>query len=129
MKNKRTLFVLFVLAGLILSACQQGADEIEEGFVPVVVDDFNVIAEGRLVPNKYIDLAFSAGGLVQNVMISEGDIVAEGDVLALLDNEEPLRANLAQAQFSLEQADLEMLNAQQAMNLRRVHSPRLAAQG
>ena len=116
MKNKRTLFVLFAVAGLVMSACEQGAAATEDSFVPVVVDDFNVIAEGRLVPNRYVDLAFSAAGLVQEVMIAEGDIVAEGDVLALLNNEEQLRANLAQAQFSLEQADLEMLNAQQALN-------------
>lgn len=116
MRNKRTLFVLFALAGLVFSACNQGAEATEEGFIPVVVDDFNVIAEGRLVPKRYIELAFGVPGLVQEVMIAEGDIVAEGDVLALLDNKEQLRANLAQAQFSLEQADLELLNAQQALN-------------
>ncbi len=116
MRNKRTFFVLFAFAGLVLSACDQGAEATEEGFVPVVVDDFNVIAEGRLVPNRYVELAFGAPGLVQEVMFAEGDIVAEGDVLAVLDNKEQLRANLAQAQFSLEQANLELLNAQQALD-------------
>ena len=42
MRKKRILFVLFVIAGLVLSACEQGGDATEGGFVPVVVDDFDV---------------------------------------------------------------------------------------
>lgn len=122
-KRMQTVLIVLVVGGLALAACNTGAATDEgDTFVPVVVDDFNVIAEGRLVPLNYVQLAFNGAGLVADVMAAEGDQVEAGQVLAVLDNEEQLRSNLAAAELSLSQGRaalaqgrLELLSAERAL--------------
>jgi len=84
-----------------------------------VVDDFAVIAEGRLVPNETVQLSFVTAGQLVEILVSEGTDVKTGDVIARLGDREPLEASLAAAelellgsQFELTSARLELLNAQ-----------------
>jgi multidrug resistance efflux pump len=72
------------------------------------VDDFAVIADGRLLPRQFVQLSFSNGGKVAEVPNAEGDPIAVGDVIARLENSEALAAEVARAQ-------LDLLNAQQAV--------------
>ena len=107
---KKILFILLV-SSLALAACSggSGTPTPDSANVPIVSDNFAVSAEGRLVPGKFAELSFSGGGKVAEVLAAEGVVVSEGDVLARLENSESLQSSVAQA-------ELELLNAQQAMD-------------
>lgn len=115
----RLLSVLVPAA--LLAACAVTATPTPET-VPVVVDDLAVAADGRLEPAESLPLAFLAAGQVAQVLVAEGDSVAAGDVLAVLDNTEALQSQVAAAEsqrtnIALEQsaAALERLSAEQAL--------------
>jgi len=79
--------------------------------VPVVSQegDGKVVAEAVIEPARWSELRFDAAGTVTEVLVQEGDVVAEGEVLARLETTDLERAvaqaelNLRQAQLSLEQ--------------------------
>ncbi len=66
-------------------------------------------AQGRLVPRSWVNLSFISSGLVDQVLVKEGDAVAAGASLATLAGGEKATAQVAAAQ-------LELLNAQQALD-------------
>ena len=98
------------LVGLALAGCGGEAAPEPDVEVPIVLDASNVIAEGRLVPGDSVELGFKAGGVVAQVLVGEGEAVQAGQPLAVL-------ANLEQAQAAVATAQLELLNAQQALDL------------
>jgi HlyD family secretion protein len=69
-----------------------------------------VIAEGHLVPNQSVYLAFLASGRVNEVLIQKGDHVSQGQVLVRLGDREQVEAALAGAQA-------QVTAAQQAVDL------------
>ena len=114
MKNSLGKISLLLLGSLLLIACSgvTGTPEAETDTVPLVVDDFGVTAEGRLMPAAYVQLGFQSGGEIVDVLVEEGDLVEEGQVLARLerfDNREALEAGVAASQ-------LELANARQALD-------------
>ena len=110
MKKKVLIIGSIIVAGIIiLAACNaqnnsKGEADLTE--IPVVVDEFAVMAEGRIVPKDYVNLTFANGGQVAEIMIEEGEAVKAGDVIARLRNEQ-----LAAAVAS---SEVELVNAQQA---------------
>lgn len=101
---KKTLFLTLALLALLLAACgPQPAPVIE---APLVVDT-TVIAEGRIVPAADARLSFNVRGTVAEILVSEGQAVRRGDVLARLSDRQ-------QAQAALAAATLELTAAQQA---------------
>ena len=104
---KKILLILITLS-LTLAACGSGVTPTPTDDVPpVVTDDFAVIADGRLLPRDTTTLAFGASGYVTEILVSEGLTLTTGQLVARLDN----TAALAQ----VAQAELELLNAQQAL--------------
>jgi multidrug resistance efflux pump len=107
--NKRFLYAIVLLSlGLLVSACGSAAatTATPEARPTVVADDI-IIAEGRLEPIHYAEIAFNAGGTVSDVMVKEGQQVKKGDVLVRLGDASD--TNYAAAQ-------LELATAQQALN-------------
>ena len=101
------LLILTTLTLFILAAC--GAQPAPTPTaVPVVVDDFAVVADGRLRPAEFLALSFSGGGQIAEVLVAEGDVVAEGALLARLETSESLAAQVASS-------ELELLSARQAV--------------
>jgi HlyD family secretion protein len=101
---KKTLFLALALLALLLAACgPQPAPVVE---APQVVDT-TVIAEGRIVPAADARLSFNVRGTVTEILVSEGQQVRRGDVLARLSDREQARAALAGS-------TLELTSAQQA---------------
>lgn len=105
----------WVLAWLILitslvSACNvmSPASQAPEPTLPPVQATSGVIAEGSLVPNKYVNLSFNAAGQVADVLVVEGDQIEEGQVIARLSHYE-------QAASAVAKAELEVVSAQQAL--------------
>lgn len=101
---KKTLFLTFALLALLLAACGPQTEPVVE--TPVVVDT-TVIAEGRIVPAADVRLSFNVRGTVAEILVSEGQQVRRGDVLARLSDRE-------QAQATLAASTLELTSAQQA---------------
>lgn len=136
MKTKNLLPVLFLLLGsLILAACSTAAaQEIDPTDIPAVTD-FAVVAEGRLIPKESVQLSFVTSGQVAEIMVEEGDQVAEGDVIARLGNRESLEAGLAGAELErlasnleLTAAKLDLLNAQKTYDDLYENWPTMATQ-
>ena len=110
MKSKNlNLIIILALGSLVLSACGSiGAPtSAAPTDIPIVITDTDVVAEGRLVPNDSANLSFKTAGQVNEVLITEGDAVEAGQVIASLDNSEQLQSAIANA-------EAELLNAQQA---------------
>jgi len=95
------LIVIFVLA-LSIAACGAAPATAEATQVPTVVADNTIIAEGKLEPIHYTELALNASGLVSEVLFIEGDEVAAGDVIARLDANEGQTLESARAKAAQE---------------------------
>lgn len=115
MKSKSTLLIIvLLLGGSLIAACDAlpGGQPTEEAVateIPIVVADIEVVSEGRLVPYDDINLSFKTGGQVHEVLVEEGDTVSSGQVIARL-------GNLEQLEVAVANAELELLNAQQALD-------------
>jgi len=90
---------------LLLGAC--GGQEQPATVLPPSAPAGAVIAEGHLVPQDDLSLAFSVRGKVAEILVAEGDQVHEGEVLVRLGDRE-------QAEAALAAAKLELVTAQQA---------------
>ena len=122
---KRYLIVVALL-GLIASASACGSPSVED--TPVAQQPEELIrvvsVSGRVVPERWAALSFGTGGRLTEVPVKEGEAVAEGQVLASLDDAD-LRlaaraaaealavqeALLAQAQVTPVPADLAAVEA------------------
>lgn len=113
MKTSRfnLLWVAMTMVVFLIScnSGNQNASSASTTEVPVVKAEQGIVAEGRIVPNKSVDLSFQVTGKVIEVLVNEGDNVKTGDVLARLGDREQVEAEVAQA-------EVELLNAQQALD-------------
>jgi multidrug resistance efflux pump len=106
MKTKAT--ALFILASLLIAACSAPATQPAEATaLPIVKADDTLLAEGRVEPVQYAEIAFNASGAVSEVLVKEGEQVEKGQPLIRLGGESD--TNYAAAQ-------LELAEAQQALN-------------
>lgn len=108
MKQKLFIAIVLLSLGLLISACSGGANAAATPEpIPTVKADDTIIAEGRLEPIHYAEIAFSAGGTVSEVLVADGQAVKKGDTLVRLGDASDM--NYAAAK-------LELANAQQALN-------------
>lgn len=105
MKNWTYLVLSLTILSLLLAAC--GGQVATPTVQPVPVPQGAVIAEGHLVPTDDLTLSFMVRGQVAEILVEEGQMVREGDVLVRLSDQEPAEAAQAAAQ-------LELVTAQQA---------------
>ncbi len=106
---KKIIF-LTMISGLVLAACSGAATPTPDiSNIPVVTDNFSVVAEGRLLPAEYANISFASGGKIAEVLVTEGQAIETDQVIARLENSESLQASVAQAES-------EVLNAQQAID-------------
>lgn len=89
----------------MLAACGGKTDSAAS--LPTPLPAEAVVAEGHLVPNADLTLAFMVRGKVAEILVKEGEKVRKGDVLIRLADREQAEAALATAQ-------LELTSAQQA---------------
>lgn len=117
MKTKRLLTssLTIILLALVLTACQSTnatpTQTADEGIAP----DLNrgnssvLIFEGEAVPVNHVTLAFPVNGVVDDVLVKEGDTVRQGDVLARLKGSEKQKA-------AISAAESELLSAKKALD-------------
>ena len=105
---KQRVLILAAILSLLFTACSSAGNATPAPqVIPTVIADSTIIAEGRLEPIHFAELAFNAGGVVNEVFVKEGQSVKKGQQLISLGGE--LDTNYAAAQ-------LELVNAQQALN-------------
>jgi HlyD family secretion protein len=129
--NKKRILIGGAAAGVIVIVCVlalagtgviAGAQSIATGtLLPPVMDSGGVIADGKVVPLRGVELAFAAGGVVADVRVKDGQKVASGDVLARL-------AGYEQAELEVTAAQQELIAARQALDEVKRTGPVLAAQ-
>src|SRR5215212_3868900 len=111
MNAKTTLLmVLMTITLLLVSACSSPAEASQEptATLSAVTDSSGtVIAEGRVEPLQYAEIAFNASGVVSEVLVQEGQAVKQGEPLIQLGDDSD--TNYAAAQ-------LELVSAQKALN-------------
>jgi multidrug resistance efflux pump len=99
---KHIKFLVLTLLALVLAACGTVQTTPEATPVPTVVADDTIIAEGKLEPIHYTELALNASGLVSEVLFAEGNEVKAGDVIARLDADQAQTLESAQAKAAQE---------------------------
>jgi multidrug resistance efflux pump len=106
--KQKSLIVLLTLS-LFIAACGAPGSAVTgtPEAIPTVLADSTIIAEGRLEPVQYAEIAFTASGVISEVLVNEGQAVSKGEALIQLGDESD--TNYAAAQ-------LELANAQQALN-------------
>lgn len=85
---KHIKLIAIIILTLSIASCSGAAATPEATQVPTVLADNTIVTEGRLEPIHYAELALNASGLVSEVLTTEGDIVAAGDVIARLEANE-----------------------------------------
>lgn len=88
------------LFSILLSACASPATAEELSAQPINIENV-IIAEGRLEPIEYTEVAFSASGIIENVLIAEGKDVAAGELIAILENTAALKAAVNRAESAV----------------------------
>lgn len=103
---RHTLLIPLLALTLLFSACSPAATATTE-VIPTVIADNTIIAEGRLEPVRYAEVSFITSGLVNEVLVEEGQPVKQGDLLIRVGGESD--SNYANAQFKV-------VSAQKALN-------------
>src|SRR5260221_8763306 len=109
-KKLYNLMMLTVIVALALTACANKPAAASSISAPASAKTGSVIAGGKLKPVQGSDLSFQARGIVEAINVKIGDHVKKGDVLARL-------SNVPQAEAQLAAAKLELLDAQQALDM------------
>ncbi len=106
---KHNFLIALIGMNLLFTACTSAGNPATATPepIPTVKADTAIIAEGRLEPVRYAEIAFSASGVISEVLVNEGQMVKKGDPLIRLGNESD--TNYADAQH-------ELANAQKALN-------------
>lgn len=107
------VMVVLLLSAMFLVGCDALGGKATEEPAPlptvVALTDTSVVVEGRIVPREDTELFFLTGGEVAEVLVSEGEQVSKGQVLAKLGDYESYQA-------SINTAELELTLAQQAVD-------------
>lgn len=105
MKTTKAVYIfIFIFTALALVACtaNSGVPSATAEAIPTVKAEDVIVAEGRVEPIHFADIALNASGLVSDVPAKEGSKVAAGDVIARLESSEAQTLEAAQASASKE---------------------------
>ena len=95
---KKLILFTIILTVFLLSACGTNAATPAPAAALETKLSSSVVAEGTLKPNPSVELSFAQPGIIAEVLVSEGDQVKEGQVIARQENSEVLQAEVARAE-------------------------------
>ena len=94
---KKSLLSTFISLAFLLTACGE-TNTPAPAVEPVQETRPVVVAEGTLLPDPSIELAFAQPGILAEVLVTEGDSVTKDQVIARLENFEILQAEVTRAE-------------------------------
>jgi multidrug resistance efflux pump len=102
------LFITLILASLLVAACSAGntPSPTAEAVATAVAGEGTIIAEGRLEPVHFAEIAFTASGRISNILVQEGQTVKQGEELIRL-------GDASDTQYAA--AQLELVSARKAL--------------
>jgi len=101
-------FTTFTLCLSGLTGCAAAPKTATITPTPIRSDQANTI-QSEVVPARYSNLSFASVGNVEAILVGEGSVVKQGDVIARLEGTD-------QAKAAISAADLEVVSAQQALD-------------
>ena len=105
---KTELMPIIICLSLLFAGCSSPAVQpTEAAAIHPIIADTSIMAEGRLEPIHFAEIAFTASGVISEVLVQEGEPVKKGQLLIRLGDASD--TNYASAQ-------LELVSAQQAIN-------------
>jgi HlyD family secretion protein len=116
-KMRRTVLLFAAALPLVLSWPRPAGGILADSPAPVVPASApaqpnsapDPVVKGHLAPRSYVNLGFTSPGLLDEIFVAEGDNVKAGETLARL-------GNLEQYQSRIASGELELLQAQQALD-------------
>ena len=108
LKRKRNIWIIviliiIILIGFLIFGRKNNTGSIQTGFATKQNLQETVLTTGQVVSGTDLDLSFQSGGIVRQLLVSEGDKVSAGQTLATLD-QAGAQATLTSARGSLAQA-------------------------
>jgi len=100
--NRKILFTILVASLLVAGCSSLSVQAATPTAIPTVPADPSTIAEGRVEPVRYVDVALNSSGLVSEVMSKEGDQLQAGQMIARLQSNDAQTLDEAQANASKE---------------------------
>jgi multidrug efflux pump subunit AcrA (membrane-fusion protein) len=99
----KTWVTLLVLASILLTACSGLSPQATATPEVETVEDVKPVvnATGKAVPADYSRLSITVPGVVNEILVEEGDQVNQGDVLLRLKGKEDLTAAITAAEFEV----------------------------
>lgn len=112
-KQNRSLFILIfiLIGGMLVSACTGQAQEVTPSVELDLDDSYTSVisATGVVVPKRWSTISMQTSGIVNELLVAEGDPVEEGQLLLALAGSEQLHA-------AVSAAELELISAQKALD-------------
>ena len=76
---------LIILISLLFAACSPSlAQPTEPAAIAPVIADTSIMSEGRLEPVRFAEIAFTASGVISEVLVQEGESVKKGQPIIQL---------------------------------------------
>lgn len=99
---KHGLIITLLALSLLITSCSAAGQSPENATptpLPETTTDNTITAEGRLEPVRFAEIAFTASGVVSEILVKEGQAVKKGDTLVQLGDASD--TNYAAAQLEL----------------------------
>jgi multidrug efflux pump subunit AcrA (membrane-fusion protein) len=102
-QHQTKILILFALTGMLLAACSGLSAQATPTPEPETVNDVKPVvnATGKVVPAQYSRLSMTLPGVVEEILVEEGDQVNAGDLLLRLKGEEDLNAAITAANYEI----------------------------
>lgn len=120
-----SIYILLLALSILSNSCgdvaatqQQPQPPREVRTAPVAAIEFRetITGTGRLADREEVRLSFKTGGVVQRLLVDEGDRVQRGQKLAILELDE-IQAENRKAELGEEKASIDLENARLALRL------------
>ncbi len=131
---EKPFILLTILLFAFLTSCDVLTPKTEEAtsppVIPPVVSDLRVVAEGVVLPAKSAELSFAENGIIEEVLVTQGEPVQSGQVIAKLKGLEEMLVDIVSAQTELitKQQDLEDIYENYEIDLAQVKLEKLEAE-
>ena len=112
---KINILSLLILTSFLVNACSAIPGQSTPTPIPLEIEDVPplVSVTGEVVPLRWSRLSMSVQGIVEEVLVDQGDQVRTGDLLVRLEGSEDLKAAIAAAETQVISAEKTIIDLQE----------------